>query len=42
MNPIECQEMQKYHEFESDDIPGPFSNDHGIVGIGFLGDIHIV
>ena len=42
MEMVESEEMQDDGEFQSQDIPRPFSNHKGVVGRGFLAQIHVV
>lgn len=39
---VESEEMQDDGEFQSQDIPRPFSNHKGVIGRGFLAQIHVV
>lgn len=39
---VESEEMQDDGEFQSQNIPRPFSNHKGVVGRGFLTQIHVV
>lgn len=42
MEMVESEEMQDDGEFQSQNIPRPFSNHKGVVGRGFLAQIHVV